>query len=328
MAMRMVCLGWLLAACAWAAGEPQLLTYDASGALRAQSSAVLRAGGYALVPREALYGAERAILQDMDGRLHPLLWVTGEDLDAGVAEVWVGAQAPAGPDMSSFTTDRVRTSAHSARLVPAKESGAFGLVARLECDSEHDAHPSGPLYDEHGLFAGWHATRIIDGRRMSFAIPHERLAAISMTLRLTLAEWNSLHDEAKEEPYLRAMGHLWADDFDGALFYFRKSAELSPENARVWLHLGFVEGKAGQGSRRVDCYRKAIELDPTLAEAHYLLGFTLLMRGDHDGAYQELRVLRKLDEAFARRLELFMKSVHVDVLGTDGKLRHRTPRKL
>lgn len=328
MGVRMVCIGCLLASCAWAAGEPELLTYDASGALRKQAPAVLRAGGYALVPREALYGAERAMIQDANGRLHPLLWVTGEDLDAGVAEVWVGAQAPAGPDVSSFAGDRVRTATHSARLAPAKESGAFGMVALLECDAELDTPLSGPLYDEHGLFAGWHATRIVDGRRLSFAIPHERLAAISLTRHLTLAEWNSLHNEATEEPYLRAIGHLWADDFDGALFYFRKSAELSPQHARVWLHLGFVEGKAGRGERRVDCYRKAIELDPNLVEAHYLLGFALLMRGDHDGAYQELRILRKLDEGFARRLELFMKSVHVDVLGADGKLRHRNSRKL
>lgn len=327
MAMRKVCIGWLLAASAMA-GEPELLTYDATGALLAQSPAILRTGGYALVPREALYGADRAIIQDTDGRLHPLLWVTGEDIDAGVAEVWVGLQAPAGPGAASSTTDRVRMAGRAARLAPAKESGAFGMVSRLECEGENEALPDGPLYDEHGLFAGWHSTRLVDGRRMPFAVPYERLAVIHQTIRITLAEWNARHDPKEEEPYLRAIGHLWADDFDGALFYFRKSSEISPNNARVWLHLGFVEGKAGAGSRRVDCYRKAIELDPELAEAHYLLGFTLLMRGDHDGAYQELRVLRKLDEGFARRLELFMKSVHVDVLGTDGKLRHRTPRRL
>jgi hypothetical protein len=41
-----------------------------------------------------------------------------------------------------------------------------------------------------------------------------------------------------------------------------------------------------------------------------------------------LRPLRKLDPSFAKRLELFMKSVHVDILGPDGKLRHRTQRRL
>jgi tetratricopeptide (TPR) repeat protein len=253
--------------------------------------------------------------------------VTGEDVDAGVVEVWVGGQAPAGPDVSSFASDRVLMAGQAARLIKPKESGAFGMISRLESEAGAEA-ASGPLYDEHGLFAGWHALRTVDGQRMSFAVPVERLNALSQRLRWTLEEWNARHDAGKEEPYVRAIGYLWADEFDGALFYFRKSAEVDPANARVWLHLGFVEGKNGQAARRVDCYRKAIELDPLLVEAHYLLGFSLLMRGDHDGAYQELRILRKLDEGFARRLEVFMKSVHVDVMEPGGRLRHRTPRTL
>lgn len=319
-------IGLLAAVCAFA-GEPRLLTYDVSGALLADAPAVLRSGGYALVPREALYGAVQGILQDEAGRLHPLLWVTGEDVDAGAAEIWVGAQAPAGPDLSSFTSDRVRVCGREARLAPAQESGAFGVIARVE-GIDAAAAESGPLYDEHGLFAGWHAVRIIDGRKMSFAVPHERLAPISRTLHLTLAEWNSLHAAATEEPYLRALGHLWAGDFDGALFYFRKSADAIPAFARVWLHLGFVEGKTGQTARRLDCYRKAVELDPALAEAHYFLGFALVMKGDLDGAAKELRALRKLNEPLAKRLEVIMKSVHVDVLDEHGKLRHESRRML
>jgi tetratricopeptide (TPR) repeat protein len=323
--MRLVCLSLWLAVAA-AAVEPQMLAFGRDGGLVAQAPAILRAGGYALAPREALYGAVSALVQDLEGRLHPVLWITGEDLDAGVAELWVGAQAPAGPDVSSFGSDRVLAAGQPAKLVPPKESGAFGLIARLESEQEADLVASSPLYDEHGLYAGWHATRLIDGRRMSFAIPPERLAAIHQTLRLTIEEWNLRHNAQKEDSYLRAIGYLWADEFDGALFYFRKSAEMTPDLARVWLHLGFVEGKAGQTERRLDCYRRAIELDPDLAEAHYLLGFALLMKGDQEGAARELRILRKLSETFASRLELFMKSVHVDVLGPDGKIRHRTRR--
>lgn len=325
--MRFVCLSLLLALPA-SAGEPRLLTFAADGALLADGPAILRSGGYALAPREAFYGAQRALIQDKDSRLHPVLWVTGEDIDTGVLEVWVGAQAPPGPDASSQSSNRVRFAGWEVRRVPAKESGAFGMVSRIEPDCPGEAPASGPLYDEHGLFAGWHATRTVDGRPMCFAVPLERLSLISRTLHLTLDEWNSRHDATKEAPYLRAIGHLWADEFSGALFYFRRSSELDPANARVWLHLGFVEGKSGHASRRVDCYRKAIELDPELVEAHYLLGFALLMRGDHDGAYQELRILRKLNESYAKRLEVFMKSVHVDVLGPDGKIRHRTQRSL
>ncbi|MCO5352062.1 MAG: tetratricopeptide repeat protein [Bryobacteraceae bacterium] len=323
--MRMVCLSLLLALPALA-GEPRLLSFAAGGALLADAPAVFRSGGLALAPLEALYAAERAMVQDGDGRLHPVLWVTGEDMDAGVVEVWVGAQAPVGPDVSSFGSEKMQVSGQAAQMSQAKESGAFGLIARLE--GLPAPGTSGPLHDEHGLFAGWHATRMVNGQSISFAVPPERLDQMSRTIRQTIAEWNSRHDSKKEAPYLRALGYLWAEDFDGALFYFRQSAEADSSNARAWMHLGFVEGKVGSAASRMDCYRKAIEIDPSLAEAHYLLGFSLLMSGDHDGAFRELRALRKLDPAFAKRLEIFMKSVHVDVLGEDGKIRHRTQRRL
>lgn len=323
--MRFALLSLFAAALAAPAAEPQILTFDPSGALRAHSPAVLRPDGHALVPRETLYGAASALLIDPAGRLHPLLWVTGEDIDAGIAEIFIGLQAPPGPDPSSLSSDQFRLAGVPVRLIPPRESGAFGLISRLESSP---AAPSGPLFDEHGLLAGWHATRVIDGRTMSFAIPLARVASLHGTLHLTLAQWNALHPLAAEEPYLRALGHLWADDFHGALFYFRKSTELSPQFARAWLHLGFVEGKVGRASSRFDCYRRAIDLDPRLPEARYFLGFALMMRGDHDDAIDQLRALRKLDQALAKRLELYLRSVHVDILGTDGRLRHRTPRRL
>ena len=131
---------------------------------------------------------------------------------------------------------------------------------------------------------------------------------------LSLAEWNAGHDRTRESTYQRALGHLWAEDFDGALFYFRKAVEIEPANARAWYHLAFVEGKTGHGKAKTAYYRKAIELDPGFAPAHYYLGFSLLMNGDHDGAEAEYRKLKDLDPAWATRLKLFMEAAHVDVL--------------
>lgn len=301
-----------------------MLTFDGAGALLGQSEAVFRKGGLAIVSRDALRKATVARILDETGRLHPVLWISAEDKDSSVLEVFVGAQAPKGPDAASSLSRHVRLATHEANVQSTREAGGYGFISRLDCEGLKD-HSGGPLYDEHGLLAGWHTIRLVDGQALSFAVPLARLDTISQTLHLTLKQWNDSIDEVKEAPYQRAMGHLWIEDFDGALFYFRKATEVDPGNARAWYHLAFAEGKNGHSRAKVACYRKAVELDPDFAPAHYYLGFSLLLSGDRNGAVEEYERLKDLDDAWANRLKLFLDAAHVDVL-EKGKVRDVSKR--
>lgn len=310
--MKPVALCALLAGLCWAA-PPRLLTYDASGKLLGTHAAEVRKGGYAYVPREALYGALQANLIDSRGGMNPVLFVAGEDAAAGVAEVFIGAQAAPGPDESTVELKTVAGAGHDHAVKGVEEAGAFGFILKLEPREEKDGD-SGPLYDEHGLLAGWHAVKIIEGKFFAFAVPLDRLLKIPRTQHLSIDEWNKAHDKERESHFQRAMGYEWAGDYDGALFYFRKAAEVNPGDARAWLHLGFAEGKNGHGQRRMFCYRQAVKLDPSLAMARYLLGCALLMTGDGEGAAEQLEALKPLDEAYARRLAVLLEATHVDQL--------------
>lgn len=313
----------ILLACSILRAEPVLLTYDASGRLLRQDRAVVRPGGFALVPRDALTGAASATLLDDNGGLHPALWISAEDADAGVVELFIGAQAPRGPDPATALGKRVKTSDHEAAVRYTKESGGFGVISRLDCGGAADTL-SGPLYDEHGLLLGWHAVKLVDGQPLAFAIPLSRLDAMRATLHLSLAQWNAAHDPAREADYQRGLGHLWADDFDGALYYFRKATEVQPDFARAWYHLAFAEGKLGHGKAKTASYRKSVELDPAFPPAHYYLGFSLLMAGDRDGAVKEYQQLKKLDAGWAARLKLFLDAAHVDILDKGKPHDHAT----
>lgn len=304
---------FIILSCSVLGAEPLLLTYDGTGRLLRQDRAVVRPGGYALAPRDALLGAASATLLDDTGGIHPVLWISADDADAGVLELYVGAQAPRGPDPASAPGKRVKTTDHEASIRYTKESGGFGVISRLDCGGAADTR-SGPLYDEHGLLLGWHAIKVVDGQPLAFAIPLARLDAINATLHLSLAQWNAAHDPTREADYQRGLGHLWADDFDGALYYFRKATETQPGNARAWYHLAFAEGKLGHGKAKTASYRKAVELDPSFPPAHYYLGFSLLMAGDRDGAVKEYEQLKKLDAGWALRLKLFIDAAHVDIL--------------
>lgn len=301
----------LLAAAAGA--EPLLLTYDGAGRLLRQDFAVVRPGGFVLAPRDALWSAASAALLDEQARLHPVLWISAEDADAGVVELFVGAQAPRGPDPATAVGKRVRAAGHEAAVRYTKESGGFGIISRLDCGGTADTR-SGPLYDEHGLLLGWHAVKLVDGQSLAFGIPLSRFDTLRATLHFSLVQWNAAHDREREADYQRGLGHLWADDFDGAQFYFRKATQSQPENARAWYHLAFAQGKLGHGKDKTASYRKAVELDPAFPPAHYYLGFSLLLAGDRDGAVREYELLKKLDLGWATRLKLFLDATHVDVL--------------
>lgn len=315
-------LAYLLAAAAALSGG-ELLTYDASGVLRGAWPAELVRAGYVLAPREALAGAARAAYFDPRGGLHAVLWVSGDDPDAGVAELFVGYQtgpgAPRAPEIGKTAVGAGRR----ARVRYVKESGSFGWIARLEF-GESGAVTPGPLYDEQGRLLGWMAVKTVDGAPMQFGIPIARLDQAHDTLRLGLAEWNARQNRRGEEEYQRALGHLWADDFDGARYYFTRAVELRPEDARAWMHLGFVETKTGRTRRGMECYETAIRRDPALAPAYYYLGFALVMAGDGPRAKELCRRLEKLDAGLAQRLRTFMEISHVDVVGKGSSgLRHR-----
>jgi hypothetical protein len=313
----LVCLAGVLRA------DTVFLAFDGEGNLLRKGAVAVRPGGYAIVSREVLRGASAAVVKDDQDRIHPVLWIASDDPDAGLAEVWIGAQAPAGPDYAGDGVKRVRTDTHESQIAKSQESGGFGLIYKLDCGARHGLE-EGPLYDEHGLLAGWHTTRVVDGGNSSFGLPASRFNLFARDLHLSLADWNRINPAEKEAPYRKGLAYLWSEDFDGALFYLRKAVEADSKNARAWFHLGFVEGKTGHGTRKIECYRKAIELAPEFADAHYYLGFGLLMAGDREGAESSLERLKSLKSPLAEKLEGFLKAVHVDELPR----RRAQPKKL
>ena len=298
--------------------EPVLLVHDASGALLRQAPAVLRTAGKALAPREALYGAASALLIDDNHALHSVAWITAEDRDSGVVELFVGRQAPAGPDAALGPATELRSAGHTAHAGEYRELGGYGPVARLDCAGVNEA--SGPMYDEHGFLAGWHAVRVVDGQTLEFALPLARLeSGLTETAPVSVTDWNRRRKPEADEIYSKALGYLWAGDYEGSAFYWRKASVAEPENARVWYHLAFMEGKTGHSQAKNRCFRRAIALQANFAEAHYNLGIGLALAGDHEGALAEVKALQPIDEGLARRLDGFLGVSHTDVLPAKKK---------
>src|SRR6266581_4777677 len=78
-------------------------------------------------------------------------------------------------------------------------------------------------------------------------------------------------------------------DYDAALTSYRLALRDLPNDARILQNMAIAFTKTRRFDEAIRHYRRALELDTTLAGAHYGLAFLLLKRGDPDGATQHLR---------------------------------------
>src|SRR3984885_10152904 len=83
-------------------------------------------------------------------------------------------------------------------------------------------------------------------------------------------------------------------DFDAALTSYQLALRDQPNDHRVLQNLAIAYSKTGRLEDAVRCYRRALDLQPQLAGAHYGLAFLLLRRGDRTGA--ELHLQRFLEQ--------------------------------
>ena len=78
-------------------------------------------------------------------------------------------------------------------------------------------------------------------------------------------------------------------DFEAALTSYRLALRDNPNDPRILQNMAIAFTKTRRIDEAIRHYRRALELDTTLAGAHYGLAFLLLKRGDPDGAEQHLK---------------------------------------
>ena len=83
-------------------------------------------------------------------------------------------------------------------------------------------------------------------------------------------------------------------DYDAALTSYRLALRDKPDDFKVLQNMAIAYTKTGRADEAIRCYKRALDLEPSLSGAHYGLAFLLLKRDDVDGAMHHL-------EAFLRQ---------------------------
>lgn len=79
-----------------------------------------------------------------------------------------------------------------------------------------------------------------------------------------------------------------AGDIHGALTSYRLALRSKQDDERILMNMAIAYTHLGQLDEAVRCYRRALEIKPTLAGAHYGLAFLQIKRGDRDEAIKHL----------------------------------------
>lgn len=77
-------------------------------------------------------------------------------------------------------------------------------------------------------------------------------------------------------------------DLDAALTSYRLALREKPDDHKILMNMAIAYSRQSRWDEAIRCYKRALEVEPTLAGAHYGLAFLLVKRGDRDEAAQHL----------------------------------------
>jgi tetratricopeptide (TPR) repeat protein len=180
-----------------------------------------------------------------------------------------------------------------------REIAGYGKIIQITAPISPGSSGS-PVVNMFGQVIGVATLQATEGQSLNFAVPAARIMQMrvgdAQSVSNLTAESTKSKRAAAERFYSQGVAQLSRDDYERALGYFERAAEMDPNYAEAWYQAGYCYGILGKHNDALRSMKQAAKLRPEWAETHINIGASSYALSDFKGAADAYRQAIKIDD--------------------------------
>jgi len=156
-----------------------------------------------------------------------------------------------------------------------REISGYGKIIQITAPISPGSSGS-PVVNMYGQVVGVATLQAAEGQSLNFAVPAERILQLKVSELQTVSTLAAVTQKNKrataERLYSQGVAMLSRDDYNRALPYFEKAVEIDPSYAEAWYQAGFSYGILGRHADALKASKQAAKLRPEWAETYVNIG--------------------------------------------------------
>jgi tetratricopeptide (TPR) repeat protein len=264
-------------------------TYDAKGERLARGSGFFTGPDRVITNRHVLEGAYKAEIHTVNDLTYNVKGVLAVDGEGDIALLQVDVPPNIASPLSIVRTTPqegesivvignplgLEGSISNGIVSAVREIPNFGRIIQITAPISPGSSGS-PVVNMRGEVVGVATLQLADGQSLNFAVPSDRVVALSAGQSRTLGDLDVATKRSQrssaEKFYMQGLGFLSRDDCEKALPLFKKATDADPDYAEAWAQTGFCDGMLGRHADALKASRQAIRLKPDSPESYLNMG--------------------------------------------------------
>jgi tetratricopeptide (TPR) repeat protein len=187
----------------------------------------------------------------------------------------------------------------SAGIVSAvRDIPAFGKILQITAPISPGSSGS-PVINSKGEVIGVATLIVTKGQNLNFAVPSDKIIALKETSQTPIFNALTADSNDAQELFRKGLKELWQENWSSALAYFQKAKEKNPQDADIWVLIGYCYDKLGRYQDAIESCKQAIRIKPDHAITHYNLGVVYSDLGRNKEAIESYKQAVKLNPNYA-----------------------------